>query len=369
MKKLIKEIESVKDLVNQGDSLLNLAIQDLDLTKIDIDWKNVKLANTAFLGCTMPKETENILREKGAFIYPKFVGYPYNPYRRKLYTWDELMEGYDPDNDQSLDFKIFTHFNSQRYSADINEALAQRIHDHAIDDALRAITGMDENGMTEKKCVGIMGGHSTLRTDEAFKTVASIAKHLSENGYFILTGGGPGVMEAGNMGAYFSGKSEEELLDAIEILKQAPSFEDAEYIHKAKEVLKKYPDGNDSLAIPTWFFGHEPSNCFATHIAKYFANSIREDVLLATSLHGVIYAPGSAGTMQEVFADLTQNHYKTHGYNNPMIFFDKDFWEKKSGILPLLKNLANGKKYEEMILISDDPDEIVTFIKEHPPVQ
>ena len=51
-----------------------------------------------------------------------------------------------------------------------------------------------------------------------------------------------------------------------------------------------------SLAVPTWFYGHEPSNLFASHIAKYFSNSIREDTLLAVALYGIVFAPGSAGT-------------------------------------------------------------------------
>lgn len=369
MKKLIQGIESIKDLINHGDSLLNLTIQDLDLTKADVDWSNIKLANTAFLGCKMSKETEAILREKGAFIYPKFVGYPYNPYRKNLYTWQELMDGYDPENDQSVDFKIYTHFNNQRYSADINEALAQRIHDHAIDDALRTVIGMDDNGMTEKKCIGIMGGHEVSRNDESYKKVSLIAQNLAQEGYFILSGGGPGVMEAGNLGAYFAHYSTQELEDAIDMLSKAPDIEHHDYIDTACAVLKKYPDGAESLAIPTWFFGHEPSNVFATHIAKYFANSIREDILLGASLYGAIYAPGSAGTMQEVFADLAQNHYKTQGYISPMIFFDTDFWQNKSKLLPFIKHFATGKKYEKMILTSDNINEIISFIKNHPPVQ
>ena len=185
---LIKEVGSVHDLLKQGDMLLNLTIQNLDLNEVDIDWEKVKLANTTFLGCEIPEEIEFILRKKGAFIYPKFVGLPYNPYRKDLYSWKELMDGYDPEDDNSNDLKIYTHFNKLRYTADINEALAQRIHDHAIDDALRNIIGFDENGMTKKKCIGIMGGHSVLRTDPFFEKVAITAKGLTEEGYFILSG-------------------------------------------------------------------------------------------------------------------------------------------------------------------------------------
>src|SRR5690606_40682509 len=65
------------------------------------------------------------------------------------------------------------------------------------------------------------------------------------------------------------------------------------YFTQAKKVLKKYPKGNENLAIPTWFYGHEPSNLFASSIAKYFSNSIREDTLLAICLYGIVFAPGS----------------------------------------------------------------------------
>ncbi len=78
------------------------------------------------------------------------------------------------------------------------------------------------------------------------------------------------------------------------------------------KIIDKYPlTANDyekckSIGIPTWLYGHEPPAPFATHIAKYFANSVREDGLLTIAKHGVIFAPGSAGTTQEIFQDATQ---------------------------------------------------------------
>ncbi|NIA01949.1 MAG: hypothetical protein GWP15_01050, partial [Nitrospirae bacterium] len=96
--KLIKEVESAEALLKEGGTLLNLTIQSLNLNEININWEDVKLANTTFLGCDMSDEIEIILRKKGAVIYPKIVGLPYNPYRKKLYSWQELMEGYDVEN-------------------------------------------------------------------------------------------------------------------------------------------------------------------------------------------------------------------------------------------------------------------------------
>ena len=228
---------------------------------------------------------------------------------------------------------------------------------------------MDDKGMTEKKCVGIMGGHGAKRDDPVFEKVAKMAKALTEEGYFIMSGGGPGVMEAANFGAYFGGKTDEEMKDALEILKVETDFKKSEYIVQAKSVVEKYPNGAENLAIPTWFYGHEPSNLFATAIAKYFSNSLREDVLLATALYGIIYAPGSAGTIQEIFADAAQNHYETYGYLSPMVFFDKKYWTENLNVMPLIKQLSDGHKYGEMINIFDEGQEVIDFIKSKPPVR
>jgi hypothetical protein len=93
----------------------------------------------------------------------------------------------------------------------------------------------------------------------------------------------------------------------------------------AVKVLDDLADGGRSLAVPTWHYGHEPLTPLATHVAKYFLNSIREDVLLALATNGIIYAPGRAGTLQEVFQDAAQNYYRGDGPFSPMIFYDTKF--------------------------------------------
>ena len=127
-------------------------------------------------------------------------------------------------------------------------------------------------------------------------------------------------MEAANLGAYLATEDSGAVENAVAILARSPEFGEPGYHEQALKVMENYPVGHDSLAIPTWFYGHEPSNLFATRIAKYFSNGIREDVLLAVSIHGVVFAPGSAGTTQEVFMDATQNHYATFGWYSPMVF-------------------------------------------------
>ena len=108
-------------------------------------------------------------------------------------------------------------------------------------------------------------------------------------------------------------------------------------------MLERFPDGAESLAVPTWFYGHEPTNQFATHVAKYFANSIREDGLLAIATRGVVFSPGAAGTTQEVFQDATQNHYAVFGTASPMVFLDSVFWNEILPAEPLLRTLAGDR--------------------------
>lgn len=279
------------------------------------------------------------------------------------------MKGYSAKKDNSIDLKIYKHFSKNKFRPSVTEALWERIHDHAMDDALRDLLQYDSNGMTRKKCVGFMGGHSTRRDDLYFSKTAFTAKLLAEKGYFVVSGGGPGIMEATNLGAYFAGRPDKALSDAIKILTKAPHYSDKKFHTQSIKVLEKYPNGKPSLAIPTWFYGHEPSNLFASYIAKYFSNSIREDTLLAISLYGIVCAPGSAGTTQEIFMDATQNHYGTFNHFSPMVFLGKQRYEIDTMIYPVLKQLSYGKEYHDLLFLSDEPKEVLKFLKQHPPIR
>jgi predicted Rossmann-fold nucleotide-binding protein len=363
----IKTISSLEGFLKNGNSLKDSVVQDIDFSKLNINWDSVKVDNTTFMGCEMSIEEEITLRRKGVYIYMHPKDTPFNPYRNGLYTWRELMEGWTPEKDESVDLKIYESFSSSKYNPSINEALCQRIHDNAIDEALRKLVGYDGKGMTDKKCVAFMGGHSTRRDDEWFIKTAKTAKLLGEQGYFVVSGGGPGIMEATNLGAYFAGKGDDELNYALKILEKAPHYTNPDFNARAMEVLEKFPEGAESLAIPTWFYGHEPSNLFASHIAKYFSNSIREDTLLAVALYGIVFSPGSAGTTQEIFQDATQNHYGTFDYLSPMVFFSRKRYEVDTMIYPLLRQLAYGKEYADMLHLTDEPEDVLAFLEGHPP--
>ncbi len=321
--------------------------------------------HTVLLGCSLSERLATDLRARGALVIPRLDGFPYDPMRKALYTPEELLAGYDGTLESTYDFRIYAHFrDSGRFAPDVYEALAQRLHDFAIDEALREIVGP-----TQKRLVAIMGGHGKLRGSVDYTRVAHLAWQLGRAGFHVASGGGPGIMEAANLGAYLSRWDDPRVVDhALDILARSPAYADAEtflpgYVNVAREVCAELPDGAPSLAIPTWFYGHEPSNLFGRQIAKYFSNGLREDTLLAVAYGGVVYAPGSAGTTQEIFMDAAQNHYETFGAPSPMVFLGRDRYEKETRLFATLQECAKGRPYGELLYLSDEPAEIVAFLQ------
>ena len=184
---------------------------------------------------------------------------------------------------------------------------------------------------------------------------------MAENGCLMVSGGGPGAMEATHLGAWMAGRTEEETNDALAILQEAPSYKDIRWLDTALQVMEKYPQEKYvSLGVPTWLYGHEPATPFATHIAKYFDNSIREDSILTIAKGGIIYSPGSAGTMQEIFQEAVQNHYLSFGYASPMIFMNKQYWTEEMPVYRLMQHLVDKGKYKNLLMsLTDSLDEIV----------
>ena len=175
-------------------------------------------------------------------------------------------------------------------------------------------------------------------------------------------------MEAANLGAWLSPYDDDALDRALSLLGVETDFLRSDpYLQAGRAVLEEFPNGVDNLAVPTWFYGHEPSNQFSTHVAKYFANSIREDGLLAVATRGVVFSPGSAGTVQEVFQDATQNHYGLFDVVSPMVFLDSEFWTETLPAEPLLRVLAGDRPYGRLIGLADTAAEAMTFLLEHPP--
>jgi len=282
---------------------------------------------------------------------------PYQPHRDGLYTRDELMAGWGPGDDHSttLDARIYRHVKDNGGRApDVIEGLAQRTHDHFMDVALAEYIST-----SARPVIGIMGGSKTVASDPNYRRVVALAALLTERGYLVVRGGGLGIMEAANLGAYLANRSRSDRDDALGSLAEAPPFasDQASYIRVAVEVRTRFGPGGESLAIPTWVYEGEPISQFASHIAKYFSNSIREDGLLAVATAGVVFAPGGAGTMQEIFQDAAQNAYRTFG-RSPMVFLDRQHYCAETGLYPLLQRQADRLGFADLLAIDDEPEAI-----------
>ena len=287
---------------------------------------------------------------------------PYCVTRRVLYSAHELYEGYRADQESSygscFDGRVYQYYQyTGTQDPSVEESLARSLHDNGIHTALRHFMEAHD----KHRCVGVMGGHALPRTDKTYHDIACLSKQLTEDGFIMLSGGGPGAMEATHLGAWMAGRTADELEDAMAMLLPVPSFKDEGWLATAFRVIKRYPQERyESLGIPTWLYGHEPSTPFATHIAKFFENSIREDNILTLAYGGLIYTPGSAGTMQEIFQEAVQNHYLSYGFASPMIFLGKHFWTHEMPVYPLLQQLLETGKYKNLLLtLTDDIDEVI----------
>ena len=90
-----------------------------------------------------------------------------------------------------------------------------------------------------------------------------------------------------------------------------------------------------------------------------------QDAILADAKGGIIYSPGSAGTMQEIFQEAVQNHYLSFGYASPMIFMNKQYWTEDMPVYLLMEHLVKTGKYKNMLMsLTDSTDEIVKTILE-----
>lgn len=345
--------------------LNNLVFQKIDLTEFEEQLMRISLSKCLFLGCTMSRDLDAYLSTEN-YIFPQ-PDVPYPVFPETLYNKESLYCNFDFNNPdsylQTLDKTVYDRFKSiGAETSDVAEILARSLHDFSMRIALHEFLSQFD----ERRIIAIMGGHNMSRQDNTYKHVAFLSKELAEKGYLMISGGGPGAMEATHLGVWFAERPDTELLDAIQILSLAPRYNDKMWLSTAFQVFEKYPETKHvSLSIPTWFYGHEPPTPFSTHIAKLFENSLREEGLLAIAKGGIIYSPGSAGTIQEIFQDLTQNHYESYGYASPMIFLNTHYWTEDRPIYPLIRKMIDEEKLNKKIALEifDDNRDIIDFLE------
>ena len=191
-------------------------------------------------------------------------------------------------------------------------------------------------------------------------------------------------MEAGHLGAALANSNDADLDSALSRLGAYPVVPDlgkivdsdgpadprlveeaCAWFTPAFELARSIPTPCASLAIPTWHYGHEPPTPFATHIAKYFQNSIREDGLVAIARQGIVCMEGKAGTIQEIFQDSVQNYYHMSGEFSPMVLFGVEYWTTTYPVVGVLKQLF-APDFAKYVLVTDDVEAAAGFIERFP---
>jgi uncharacterized protein (TIGR00730 family) len=178
-------------------------------------------------------------------------------------------------------------------------------------------------------CVSIFGSARTKPDNHYYKLAVDIARRLTEEGYGVITGGGPGIMEAGNKGASLYGGNSVGL--NIDI-----PFEQShnEFIDYDKNLFFRY------------FF-------------------VRK-VMFVKYAQAFVVLPGGFGTMDEMFEVLTL--IQTHKISKvPVILVGKDFW---SGLkdwiekVMLMEHKNVNPNDLNLMPVTDDVEEVIRHIND-----
>lgn len=385
----VESLAALRALLASGRPLTGARLQDLDLTGHEAELlTRTDLTGLVVLGGRLSPALEAHLTAHHALVFPTDPHAPVDPYRATLYSPDELYAGLaEHGYDATPDARAYRWALDGTHHHDAFVTLLRAIHDDSITDAL-------DEFVHGRPVVGVMGGHALERGRSAYKQAARLGHTLARLGLVVATGGGPGAMEAANLGAL--APDEARLATALERLSQVPSFRPdiGAWAALALEVRRDLvavvaPDDADdpgapptlprtarptrSLGIPTWFYGHEPPNVFCDGIGKYFSNAIREDGLLARANAGLVVLEGSAGTVQEVFQALTPLFYAapptTVGSEPtespplpPVVLVGQEHWTDTVPIWAAVRALGRGRRLGDALHLVDTVEDAAAVI-------
>ncbi|MGH3496328.1 MAG: LOG family protein [Nocardioidaceae bacterium] len=335
-------------------------VQSVDLRDRSRVLSTLDPRGAIFLGVALDDVTAADLRRRGALLFPLVPALPFDPYRIKLYTPGDLYAGIDAEQyERTPDARIYAWNQRTGRRHDVADTLFAAMHDHAVDDALDE--ALRDGLGSSAGLVGVMGGHATLRDQPAYGFAARLGHALGAAGFTVATGGGPGAMEAANLGAYLADEAPDMVDTAVTALAAVPDFapDITAWARLGLAVLGAHPGGRATLGVPTWFYGHEPPNVFASAIAKYFQNAIREAVLLARCDGGIVFLPGVGGTVQEVFQAACENYYADEDHVAPMVLVGRRYWMHELPAWPLLTSLAVGHPMADRLVCVDTIDEVL----------
>lgn len=175
-------------------------------------------------------------------------------------------------------------------------------------------------------CVTIFGSARTREDTKYYNLTVNVAKKVSEAGYGIITGGGPGIMEAGNKGAHLAGGT------SVGLNIELP-FEQND---------NPYIDDDKSLDFDYFF--------------------VRK-VMFVKYSQAFVVLPGGFGTLDELFEALTLIQTNKIG-KFPIILVGKSFWKSLiNWIKDTMLNEGNISETDlDLISLVDTEEEVVEII-------
>ncbi len=365
----ISSLVQLRTWLSEGRPLTGLRLQDLDLGPLETQLLGrADVDGLVVLGGRVSRTLVAHLQVHGAVVFARNDTAPVDVFRAHLYTGPELYAGLSGPGGyaETVDSRAYAWSRDARLARDAYATLLRAIHDDSMSDAL-------SEWVEGRRVVGVMGGHAADRGTAGYAASAHLGRDLAAAGFLVATGGGPGAMEAANLGAV--APSGAALAAALVTLARVPSFRPdvGAWARVAFEVLASFEmlaslgpagtPGPRSLGIPTWFYGHEPPNVFAEGIAKYFSNAVREDGLLTRCNAGVVVLPGAAGTVQEIFQLATRLYYAPEeAVLPPVVLVGRKHWTSVLPTAPLLEALGAGRAMGDALHLVDTIEAAVTLV-------
>lgn len=360
----IDDIAALRELLAGGASLSGARLEGLDLRPVEDALRATDdLRGLVVLGGVVSPELARHLTSAGAIVFPADPAAPVDVYRSRLYSPDELYANLHAGYAATPDARGYAWTQDAAAGEDRYVAVLRALHDDSVIDALDDV--LQTLAADDVPVVGVMGGHAVRRGSADYAAAAHLGRALARAGRTVVTGGGPGAMEAANLGAYAVASSDGDLTAALTTLGAVPSFvpDIGTWAQVALEVRRTMTPGRvSSLGIPTWFYGHEPPNVFCDGIAKLFSNALREDVLLERCSGGIVVLPGAAGTVQEIFQAVTRLYYAPDAPLPPLVLVGREQWTTTVPVWPLLQALGAGRPMARAVHLVDDTEQALSVL-------
>lgn len=185
--------------------------------------------------------------------------------------------------------------------------------------------------------VSIFGSSRATEDEAVYQSGRDLARRLAAAGYSVISGGGPGLMEAANRGA----------------------------LEGREEAMAKGEGRPESVGLHIHLPLEQEANSYLTTMVAFRYFFVRK-VMFVKYAQAYVVLPGGVGTLDELFEAFVLIQTKRIK-PFPIILYDSGYW---GGLLEWIKQKLAGEGYMredelDIVRVMDDPAEIVSYIKRH----